>query len=50
MISFFPKQIATKAIALYLASLAIVSFAFFSYAMSLTYIIMGVVWVMGFFC
>lgn len=49
MIPFFPKQIATKAIAIYVGSLAIVSFALFSYAMSLTYIIMGVVWVVGFF-
>lgn len=49
MISFFPKQIATKGIYLYLGALAAVSIFFFSHAMSLTYIIMGIVWVVGFF-
>lgn len=49
MIPFFPRQIATKGIALYLLALASVTVLFFSYAMSLTYIIMGVVWVGGFF-
>lgn len=49
MISFFPKQIASKAIALYLGSLAIVSFLFFSHAMSMTFVIIGIVWVVGFF-
>ena len=49
MIPFFPKQIATKAIYLYLGALAAVSFFFIRYAMSLTYIIMGIAWVVGFF-
>lgn len=49
MIPFFPKQIATKAIVLYLVALATVTLFFFSHAMSMTYIVMGVVWVMGFF-
>lgn len=49
MIPFFPKQIATKGIVLYLGALALVSLFFFSHAMSLTFIVMGVVWVVGFF-
>lgn len=49
MIPFFPKQIASKAIILYLGALASVTVFFISYAMSLTYIIMGVIWVVGFF-
>ena len=49
MIPFLPKQIATKAIYLYLGALAAVSIFFIRHAMSLTYIIMGVVWVVGFF-
>ena len=49
MIPFFPKQIATKAILIYLGVLAMVTFFFFSHAMSLTFIIMGIVWVVGFF-
>lgn len=49
MLSFFPKQIATKGIYLYLISLTIVTLVFFSHAMSLTYIIMGIAWIVGFF-
>lgn len=49
MISFFPKQIATKAIYLYLGALAAVSLFFFRYSMPLEYIIMGILWVVGFF-
>lgn len=49
MVPFFPKQIATKGIYLYLGALAAVLFFFIRYAMSLTYIIMGIVWVVGFF-
>ena len=49
MIPFFPKQIATKAIYLYLGALAAVSIFFIRHAMSLTYIIMGIAWVVGFF-
>ena len=49
MLSFFPKQIANKAIYLYLGSLAAVTLFFHRYAMSLTYIIMGIAWVVGFF-
>lgn len=49
MVPFFPKQIASKAIYIYLGVLAAVSVVFYRYAMSLTYILMGVVWVVGFF-
>lgn len=49
MVPFFPKQIATKGIYLYLISLTIVTLVFFSHAMSLTYIIMGIAWIVGFF-
>ena len=49
MLPFFPKQIATKAIYLYLGALAAVSIFFFSHAMSLIYILMGILWVVGFF-
>ena len=49
MIPFFPKQIATKAILLYLGALAVVTFFFLSYAMSMPFLIMGIVWVVGFF-
>lgn len=49
MIPFFPKQIATKAIYLYLGVLAVVSIFFIRHAMSIEYIIMGIAWVAGFF-
>ena len=49
MIPFFPRQISTKAIYLYLGALAAVSLLFIRFAMSLTFIIMGIVWVVGFF-
>lgn len=49
MIPFFPKQIATKGIYLYLGALTTVSLVFFSYAMSIDFILMGVMWVVGFF-
>lgn len=49
MIPFFPRQIATKAIYLYLGVLAAVSIFFIRHAMSIEYLIMGIVWVVGFF-
>ncbi len=49
MLSFFPKQIATKGIYLYLGALAAVTLFFFRHAMSLIYILMGIMWVVGFF-
>lgn len=49
MISFFPKQIASKAIAFYFVALTIVSLLFLDQTMGLEYILMGVAWVVGFF-
>ena len=49
MIPYFPKQIATKAIYLYLGALAAVTIFFIRHAMSLIYILMGIMWVVGFF-
>ena len=49
MISFFPKQIATRAIIIFLFSLIVVSVVFMDYAMSFGYMALGCVWVIGFF-
>ena len=49
MIPIFPKPIANRAIAIYLISLAIVSFVFHRYMMLPGYIVLGVTWVIGFF-
>lgn len=49
MIPYFPKQIATKAIYLYLGALAAVSIFFIHHAMSWEFLLMGVMWVVGFF-
>lgn len=49
MIPFLPKQIATKAIFIYMGVLAAVSLFYFNYAMNLIYIVLGLVWVVGFF-
>lgn len=49
MIAFLPRQIASKTITQYLIAMGLVSTLFFSHAMDLVYIVMGVVWVTGFF-
>jgi hypothetical protein len=49
MLPFFPKQIANKAIYLYLGALAAVTLFFIRHAMSIIYILMGIMWVVGFF-
>lgn len=49
MLTFLPKQISTKALTVYLISLACVSIAFYRYAMPFEYILMGVIFVTGFF-
>lgn len=49
MISFLPRQITMRAIIVYLLALAIVSLAFPAYAMKWGFVIMGCVWVIGFF-
>ena len=49
MLPFFPKQIASKAITIYLAALAVVSIVFYRYAMQFSFMALGVVEVAGFF-
>ena len=49
MIPFFPRQFSNKAIILYLGALAAVTIVFFSKAMPFEFIVMGIVWVVGFF-
>ena len=49
MIPFFPRQITLRAILVYIASLVVISFYYFNYAMSSLYIILGIAWVFGFF-
>lgn len=49
MLPYFPKQIATKGIYLYLGALTAVSLVFFSHAMAIDFLIIGVMWVVGFF-
>lgn len=49
MISFLPKQICNKALITYILSLATVSFTFSKYSMALGYMLLGVVWISGFF-
>lgn len=49
MITFFPKQISERAIIVYLVSLFTVSFVYMSYSMSLGYMALGCLWVIGFF-
>jgi hypothetical protein len=49
MIPYFPKQIASKAIYIYLGVLTAVSLVFIRHAMSIDFLIMGVMWVTGFF-
>ena len=49
MVPFFPKQIAYRAIGIYLISLLIVNLLFIEYSMRIGYIIMGIVSVSCFF-
>lgn len=49
MTPFFPKQIASRGIAVYLISLIIVSIVFFDYAMNTSFFILGFICVVGFF-
>ncbi len=49
MIPYLPKKISTTAIYLYLGALAVVTVLFFRHAMSWEFILMGLVWVVGFF-
>lgn len=47
---FFPKQIAYRAIIVYLLSLAFVSILYLDYVMKIGYFALGVLFVIGFFC
>ena len=49
MLTFFPRQIASKAIWIYFISLILVTLAFYRYAMPFGYMCMGTVEVLGFF-
>lgn len=49
MLPFFPKTIAKKGILIYFISLAAVSLLYFRYAMGIEFIILGAMWVVGFF-
>lgn len=49
MIPYFPKKIAHRGIAVYLVSLSLVSVFFVGYTMLWEYILLGIIWVTGFF-
>ena len=49
MLPYFPKQIASKAFAIYLAALAVVSIVFYRYAMQIPFMLLGIMEVSGFF-
>lgn len=49
MVPFLPKQISTKAIYIYILSLATISIIFFKHMMKLDFIIIGIAWVVFFF-
>ena len=49
MVSFFPHQVANRALLTYGISVALVSMVFFSHSMPLMYIVLGFVFVAGFF-
>lgn len=49
MIPFFPRQFANKGILIYFISIIAVSVLYFRYAMGIEFIILGAMWVVGFF-
>ena len=49
MIPFFPKVVAKRAIIVYLVSLSLVSVLYVGYMMKWGYVLMGILWVVGFF-
>ena len=49
MIPYFPKQIANKGIVIYIVSLAVVSILFMDYAMGWEFLLLNILWVVGFF-
>ena len=48
MVPYLPKKISNTAIYLYLGALAAVTIFFIRHTMSLTFYIIGIVWVVGF--
>lgn len=49
MLSSFPKRISNNAIGIYFLSLAVVSLLFIKYAMRPSFMVLGAIWVVGFF-
>lgn len=49
MLSFLPRQISSRAIIVYLLALLLISLAFPAYSMKFGFIVMGLIWVIGFF-
>lgn len=49
MIPYLPKQLSYRAILVYLLSLVAVSLVYLQYAMKVGYIVLGLIWVLGFF-
>ena len=49
MVPFFPKQISSKAFYLYMAALVLVSVVFIDFSMAFVFILLGIMWVAGFF-
>ena len=49
MLPFLPKQIATRAVVVYLVALIAVSLLYFQYAMKIEYMVFGLICVSGFF-
>ena len=49
MLPFLPKQIATRAVVVYLVALIAVSLLYFQYAMKIEYMVFGLICVAGFF-
>lgn len=49
MVPFFPKVVAHRAIAIYLLALSLVSIFFVGYLMPWGYVVLGILWVTGFF-
>lgn len=49
MIPFFPRQIAFRAIFVYLIALLFVSLYYFNYAMGTGFLVLGIAWVTGYF-
>ena len=49
MVPFFPKQISSRAVIVYLVALGIVNLVYIDYAMLFGYMVLGITCVLGFF-